>query len=420
MLHYGGAAVSWGWHASPSSLADGLRNGIGDIAAQATDSLYLPPLSSASVGILDPGNGVNRTFAITPTPATILADAVAMALGTVINNTASAASAKWGHDVFADAASGACAEFLTGYQIASIPSEATVTNLLAKAPDCIKDVLTIAARNEIAQGDDMDPATITKLSSAVTNLENVIDVGQWATIENDLGDVLDYAIDQKDAAVPGLGFGFSILARYTYTGAGPASTPATTPGSAPTPATGPAPAPTSAPTPQSGPTGTGTAASPSQSSQPVTVYDNYGTAINGYPVCRGNPARPESMPGGTVTQTFTVPSGITALTQALVQVDPDSTVTVHASLSVNGIQRAVTTATAAGDTTFNFGTVPVNAGDSVTLTLTMTATYGKIITVYSASAAPGQFTISDSCPDGAANISTATVGLRSEVFGLTS
>ena len=85
-----------GWHASPSSLADGLRNGIGDIAAQATNSLYLPPLSSASVGILDPENGVNRTFAITPTPATILADAVAMALGTVINNTASAASAKWG------------------------------------------------------------------------------------------------------------------------------------------------------------------------------------------------------------------------------------------------------------------------------------------------------------------------------------
>ena len=207
-----------------------------------------------------------------------------------------------GHDVFADAASGACAELLTGYQIASIPSESTVVNLLAKAPDCIKDVLTIAARNEIAQGDDMDPATVTKLSSAVTNLENVIDVGQWATIENDLEDVLDYAVDQKDAAVPGLGFGFSILARYSYTGTGPASTPATVPGSASTPAIGPAPAPTSTPTPQPGPTETSAAASPSQNSQPVTVYDNYGTAINGYPVCRGNPARAESMPGGTVTQ----------------------------------------------------------------------------------------------------------------------
>jgi hypothetical protein len=410
MLHYDGATVNWGWHAPPSSLADGLRDGIGDIAAQATDSLYLPPLSSASVGIMNPGNGANHIFAITPTPATILADALAMALGTVINNTASAASAKWGHDVFADVASGDCSEFLTGYPIASIPTESAVANLLTRAPDCIKDILTIAARNEIAQGDDMDPATITKLSSAVSSLENVINVGKWATIENDLGNMLDYAVDQEDAAVQNLGFGFSILSRYTYTG----------PTQTPTPAPSPAQTPTPAPGPQPAPSGTEPVATPSPSGQPATVYDNYGTAIKGYPVCRGNPANPESMPGGTVAQTFTVPSGIAALTQAVVQIDPDSTVTARATLSVNGTERAATTAIAAGDTTFNFGTVPVNAGDSVTLTLTMTATYGKIITVYSASLGPGQFTVTDSCPDGAANVSTTAVGLRSKILGLTS
>jgi hypothetical protein len=58
------------------------------------------------------------------------------------------------------------------------------------------------------------------------------------------------------------------------------------------------------------------------------------------------------------TQTFTVPSGIAALTEAVVEIGPDSTVTVHASLSVNGTQHADTTSTAAGDTTFGFGTVP--------------------------------------------------------------
>ena len=54
----------------------------------------------------------------------------------------------------------------------------------------------------------------------------------------------------------------------------------------------------------------------------------------------------------------------------------------------------------------------------VTLTLTMTATSGKITTVYSAAGTPGQLTITDTCSDGATNITTAAAGLRSKLLGI--
>ena len=123
------------------------------------------------------------------------------------------------------------------------------------------------------------------------------------------------------------------------------------------------------------------------------------------------------MPGGTVTQTYTVPPGVSSLTGAVVQIDP-APVTVSATLSDGGTVVAQTSATAAGDTTFNFGAVPVKPGNVVTLTLTMTATSGKITTVYSAAGTPGQLTITDTCSDGATNITTATAGLRSKLLGI--
>ncbi|NUR73321.1 MAG: hypothetical protein HOU81_21090 [Hamadaea sp.] len=46
-----------------------------------------------------------------------------------------------------------------------------------------------------------------------------------------------------------------------------------------------------------------------------------------------------------------------------------------------------------------------------------TATYGKIITVYTAGAPGGIFTTANSCPDGAPNVSTSATGLRAVVSG---
>ena len=43
------------------------------------------------------------------------------------------------------------------------------------------------------------------------------------------------------------------------------------------------------------------------SPQRVNAYENYGGGAAGHAMCRGNPGRPESMPGGTASQTFTVP-----------------------------------------------------------------------------------------------------------------
>jgi hypothetical protein len=123
------------------------------------------------------------------------------------------------------------------------------------------------------------------------------------------------------------------------------------------------------------------------------------------------------MPGGTVSQTFTVGSGIAAIDEVLVQIDPDSTVTGHGSLDVNGSRKATSDATAAGDTTFSFSRVAVAAGDQVRFSVTFSATFGKIITVYTAGNPGGQFMTSNSCSDGAPSVSLTSTGLRAVVRG---
>ena len=105
---------------------------------------------------------------------------------------------------------------------------------------------------------------------------------------------------------------------------------------------------------------------------------------------------------------------------AKVQVDPDQHVTVHATLLVDGQQQASDNQTAVGDVTFQFGSVAVHAGQSVTLSLTMSADYGKIITVYEAgSGVPGgRLVVADSCTDGATNVDTTITALRATVTGM--
>lgn len=152
----------------------------------------------------------------------------------------------------------------------------------------------------------------------------------------------------------------------------------------------------------------------------VTPYNNYGPANAGRPMCRGNPGRPESMPGGTVSQTFTLPGGVASLDAATIQIDPDASVTAHASLLVNGSMRATADATAAGDTNFGFGRVGVTTGDQVTLRVSFTATFGKIITVYTAGGPTGTFSASNSCPDGAPSLTTGATALRATISGWTS
>jgi hypothetical protein len=149
----------------------------------------------------------------------------------------------------------------------------------------------------------------------------------------------------------------------------------------------------------------------------VNAYDNYGGGAAGHAMCRGNPGNSASTPGGTVTQTFTAPPGVASLDTALVQIDPDNRVTGHLSLSVNGVQRASADAAAAGDTTFTFPSVSVGPGDSISLSVNFTASFGKIITVYTVGGGRGTFTTSNSCSAGADNTSTTSTALRAVLSG---
>lgn len=153
-------------------------------------------------------------------------------------------------------------------------------------------------------------------------------------------------------------------------------------------------------------------------SQRVAAYDNYGPAIQpGQAMCSGNPARPESVPGGSLTQTFVVPNGVSALDAATIQIDPNPAVTAHASLTVSGGGQVSATAAAAGDTGFAFPRLAVSPGQTVTLSLSFTATQGKLITVYVAGAPGGQFRALNSCSDGAPSTTRSPEGLRAVISG---
>jgi surface antigen len=157
---------------------------------------------------------------------------------------------------------------------------------------------------------------------------------------------------------------------------------------------------------------------PPAPSHPVDAYSNYGQDnLVGHAMCRGNPGDPLSMPGGTGTQTFTVPAGVSTLSSAMVQVDP-ADVTAYLTVYVNGVAQATAAAAAVGDTHFTFGPVSVHQGDTVMLSITFTATYGKIITLYTVGHPGGTFTAQNSCPDGAPSVTVTDGGLRAVVSGM--
>lgn len=425
MLYYGGAPIDYGWHEEPGSLPDAFRNLIGDLSVSDGRGLYLPPLSRASVGIKNIGNGKFHEFEIAPSPATVTADVFGVLADKMLGRAIGQISHKYISDVFGAAAATHCTQMVIGLDH-GIPDRSTLYKwLTGSGVECVKDILVIAGRKEIQRAAGMDLVTIGKLSDWIGKLTTVM-VNGWPDVINKAGDVLDFLADQRYAAVASLGFGFSILAHYTYTepdnantskkssGAPASKTPAT---QRPEPAATtqrPEPAPTATvPPPVSRP----------GSSARVTGYDNYGPVTTaGTAMCAGNPNRPESMPSGTVTQTFTVGAGVAYLDTATVQIDPNSSMTVHATLSVNGNEQASNDQTPTGDTAFNFDQVPVHPGDQVTLTLTWSGTAGKLDTIYTTGTPPNShLKITNTCSDyGSPHITdTVSTGLRATISGWT-
>ncbi len=141
------------------------------------------------------------------------------------------------------------------------------------------------------------------------------------------------------------------------------------------------------------------------------LYDNWGQdGVTGRGMCRGTPGVPESLPGGTATQTFTVPSGAKALTSALVQID-HAPVTVTVTVQVNGSAMGSAAATATGDTTFQFGRIPVSDGDQVTLVLGFVGAADTVDTVYTVGSPGGTFTATNTCTKEDYSITVSPAGL---------
>jgi plastocyanin len=151
----------------------------------------------------------------------------------------------------------------------------------------------------------------------------------------------------------------------------------------------------------------------------VRIYDNYGSANRGYPVCNGNPSRPESMPGGTVSQTTVVPAGISSLHQVQMQIDWLQNMTAQLQLRVNGQVRTTATASSASgnDPVFNLNRVQVKEGDTVEFAVTFNSSFGKLVSVYTAGTPGGTFRLQNNCSDGAPNVGPLTsTGLRAVII----
>lgn len=387
MLRYG-APVAWGWHETSGDAIDVAFNGAADALA-APDELYLPPLKRASVGV-PRGNWFFAPFQASTTPATMAVDLFAFIANKV--------EIKLVRPAFFGRLASECSAQIkvtvpTGvtFKRDLVGWIATVSGCVARAiPKLEADgLLNRFTSEQLAQ-------TATLLSRAGTLLEagkiaaNLADL--WIAQGEDMQGNMSFSIGRKAESLP------------------------------PDPA--PAPAPVPVPVPGSLPPGVGSSAEgaprPAASPAPrvrVNAYDNYGQPAVGRAMCRGNPGRPESMPGGTATQRFTVPTRVASIDTALVQIDADSRVTAHATLAVNGAQRASAVAEAAGDTRLTFGDVAVRPGDQVALSISFTASFGKIITVYTTGSSGDTFTASNSCPDGAPSFSTAPDGLRAVLTG---
>ena len=140
----------------------------------------------------------------------------------------------------------------------------------------------------------------------------------------------------------------------------------------------------------------------------VVYRPSSGKTISGVPMCRGNPGRPESVPGGSVDQGFAGPSGSSTVDTAQVTIDPDPTVIAHLSIAVNQRTVAEADSAAAGDTIFRFKPIHLLGHEIINLRISFTATSGKIITIYTSHASQNAlgFAVHNSCSDGAPTFSS--------------
>jgi hypothetical protein len=131
-----GSGVQWGWH-EDGSLEDRARNVFMDLL-MGSNQLYLPPLGSATVGILKPSAGADVTFTIWPTWQTVGADFAFYVLGQVQH-----LPIEKGFNSVVKAGVGACGaigpeKVLTGVSIASLRDD------FGKIASCVEEAFSLA------------------------------------------------------------------------------------------------------------------------------------------------------------------------------------------------------------------------------------------------------------------------------------
>jgi hypothetical protein len=136
------------------------------------------------------------------------------------------------------------------------------------------------------------------------------------------------------------------------------------------------------------------------------TYNNYGVEERGQLMCRGNPNYPEGhdVPGGSFSQTMTVPAGVATINTVEIQIDPVATETASLTLSVNGTPRASASSTPNANTYFYLPNVAVSQGQSVAINVSLSDSgdnsKGQLITIYGSNAGVGVFTWSNPCVQG--------------------
>jgi hypothetical protein len=234
-----GSGVQWGWH-DTGSVEDRARNAFMDLF-MGPNQLYLPPLSSATVGILKPNPGADVTFTIWPTWQTVGADIAFYALGQVQH-----LPIEKGFDSVIKAGVGACSEIgpekaLTDVSISAIHDD------IGQIANCIEEAFSF----DVAAG-IMNDVEVGRLESWYGTIKTAKVLGTGLQVADVIWKVGDLVSDAILRDMP-RGNGFEIQAVNGSSGSNQPPTPTPPTPTPPTPAPPTSAPPTPVPAPKTYP-----------------------------------------------------------------------------------------------------------------------------------------------------------------------
>jgi hypothetical protein len=235
MLDYGGANVAFGWHQPAESINDAIRDAVGDQFAKHRGTLYIPPLSRASVGIRPMADGQQIMMRAWPTAGTVIADTWSVLAGNVLDRLGKKGAGKFIEDTFKQALAGGCLQTLFSTQnwltIETLTSPPKLFDLLTSVAPCLEQAFIQQGRNMLASG--TANWTLEDLNAVGGRVELMKALGRadiYRTGYNIGQQVADYLVDAHVIGLdPTIGWGFRLWGRIAppvETPAPPVETPA--------------------------------------------------------------------------------------------------------------------------------------------------------------------------------------------------